>query len=89
MKNNKKAFSLFEILLAVIIISVLASWYLKKGTKPTMDEETKKAVESQGIDTRNYTTTLQSTQVKINGIEKQIMDRGKEVQGQFEGKGLQ
>ena len=74
-------FSLLELLLVLIIIAFLSykalNFYFKK---PSLDKETEQAVSSQGIDTTNYQTTIDSVKAKVADINKQILSREKELE---------
>jgi prepilin-type N-terminal cleavage/methylation domain-containing protein len=73
--RNRAGFTFIEMILALGIVLFLAYTLLNFNfNRPVLDEETKKAVAEQGIDTANYKTTIDSTRSKIQDIQKQRID---------------
>lgn len=76
MQKNRAGFTIIEIMLVLGVIMFLAYILLNFNfNRPMLDEETKKAVSEQGIDTANYKTTIDSARSKIQDIQKQRIDR--------------
>jgi type II secretory pathway pseudopilin PulG len=75
-KYQKRAgFTLIEIILTLGVILFVAFILLNLNfSRPTLDEETKKAVSEQGINTTNYKTLMDSARSKIQDIQKQRLD---------------
>lgn len=75
-KNNKAFMSLLGLLLSIAIIVFVAykvyNLYLKS---PSMSQETRESLSSQGIDTSSQAGAFQSTKQKVSDINKVIRDR--------------
>jgi type II secretory pathway pseudopilin PulG len=79
-KNNKGFIGLIEILIAIVIISGLMYFMLKRfaGT-PVLDKDTKKAMSEQGIDSTNYKTIVDTTRTSVQAIQEKEAQRLKEI----------
>ncbi|MFH1339311.1 MAG: hypothetical protein ABIH40_05670 [Candidatus Omnitrophota bacterium] len=47
--------------------------------KPSIDKEAEKPLSEQGIDATNYQTILDSTKKKVEDINKQLLEREKQL----------
>ncbi len=70
----KKGFAFVELILVLVIILFLIFAVFKLYFKKTpLNQETKKSLSEQGIDTTNYKTIQDSTKKKIQDIKMQHM----------------
>ena len=79
-KQRKGFFTIIGILLALIIALFLCykgfnAYYGKTGIK----ESTKQSLSEQGIDTTSHQSVLESVRMKTKDIERQIVDREKQI----------
>ena len=70
MRKVKAGFGFIEILLVLVIIAFIAfkvfNVYFKKTS---LDKETQKILSEQGIDTKSYKSTIDSTRDKLKDIQ--------------------
>ena len=74
-KNEKAFMSLIGLLLSIAIIVFVAYKVYNVYLKPSMSQETKKDLSSQGFDTSSQMGALQSSKQKINDINKAIKEQ--------------
>lgn len=85
MKTNhhgifKRGFALLELLLVAAIIMSLCYFTLKVYFKSSpVDKSTQKALLEQGIDASSRRAVLESTRSRIKDINKQVLDREKQI----------
>lgn len=74
-------FTILELLLAVAIIYFLVYIGITRYFNNTaMDSQTKNFISEQGINTASPITVLDSSKQKLQAINKQALDREKELQ---------
>ncbi len=74
-------FALLEILLIAIVIVAFSYFTIKSYVKgPPVDESTQKALSEQGIDASSQQAVLESTRSRVNDLNKQILDREKDLE---------
>ncbi len=73
--------SLLGLVITLMIICVLVYFIFNVYFKmPGVDEETKEAFSQHGIDSSSYKTILDSTQGKVQDLNKQLRDRTKAIE---------
>ncbi|MCQ9208926.1 MAG: hypothetical protein NG712_06085 [Omnitrophica bacterium] len=73
-------FTLMGLLLTLAIIGAI--WYMADAysRKPSVDKETEKLLLEQDINTSSRQTTLDSIRKKIQGINRKVLNREKEIE---------
>jgi len=75
MKKIKAGFMFIELLLVLAIITFIAFKVFKLYFKnPPLNKETQKVIAAQGIDTRSYKSTIDSTRDRLEDIQKKHFD---------------
>jgi type II secretory pathway pseudopilin PulG len=80
--NKQSGFSLIGMLLAIILIAV-AYYFIAKSnfsTATLLDKKTKKVLTEQGINTSDYKKMIDTTQSKVDEINKKIIEQQKKIQ---------
>lgn len=76
-----RGFGLIGLILAVAIVCFMVFFVLKTYVhNPVVDERTQKALSEQGIDASSQRAVLDSTREKMRDINKQILDREKQLE---------
>ncbi|MFC1703519.1 hypothetical protein ACFL1E_01870 [Candidatus Omnitrophota bacterium] len=79
-KAKEGFMSMIGLLFAVAIIAVLCYFVVTTYVKPPVaDTSVQEAASQAGIDTSNYKSVLETTKTTVKDIEKQQMDRQKQL----------
>ncbi len=80
-KNTKGFLTLLGLILAIAIILILLQNVLKNYYgKPLLDKTTQQSIAGSGIDTTTYHNVVGSTRERIKGIERQMLDYGRQIE---------
>ncbi|MFC1708558.1 hypothetical protein ACFL2J_00665 [Candidatus Omnitrophota bacterium] len=76
----KRGFVLLELLLFAAIVFSLCYYAIKAYLKSSpVDKKTQEILSEQGVDTSSHKAVLDSTKSRINDLNNQILDRGKQL----------
>ena len=73
-QHNRGSASIIGLLLALAIMCILFFLFSQYNSRPSFDAPLKKSLETHEIDTSSYESILESTKVKLKGIEQKQME---------------